>query len=67
VCVIGGEGYGGAFEELTLTELLNDPLIRLLMGSDGVDVRRLRQLLVQIALIQPFSNIHEGARSKSAE
>ena len=35
--------------EPTLPQLLNDPLTRLLMASDGVDPRELRELFAEIA------------------
>ena len=37
------------FVEPTLTNLFDDPLVRLLMTSDGVEPRRLWELLVEIA------------------
>jgi hypothetical protein len=51
VCVIREDGWHTCrgFNELTLADLLNDPLIQLLMASDGVDVPRLRALLTGIA------------------
>lgn len=40
---------GGHFAEPRLPELLDDPLVRLLMASDGVDPRWLSGFLVEIA------------------
>ncbi len=38
-----------AFAEVTLAELLENPLVRLLMSSDGVDAAQLRALLATMA------------------
>ncbi len=49
--MIGGERWddGGHFAEPRLPELLDDPLVRSLMASDGVDPRWLSGFLVEIA------------------
>lgn len=38
-----------AFAELTLVQLLEDPLVRLLMSSDGVDPAQVRALFATMA------------------
>ena len=39
--------------ELTLAELVDDPLVRLLMASDGVDPRRIRKIFGNLASRDP--------------
>ena len=46
VCTTRREDF---LTEPTLPQLLNDPLTRLLMASDGVDPRELRELFAEIA------------------
>ena len=50
--------------ELTLDELLNEPIVRLLMGRDGVEAHEIRQLVKTIGsriLARDDSRAHETA------
>jgi hypothetical protein len=51
VCVVRKPGRydDSCFREPTLSELLEDPLIRSLMESDGVDLRAVRTLFSAVA------------------
>lgn len=51
MCAIGRQCWcsKAGFAEPTLRQLLDDPLIRLLMSSDGVDPAELRALFAEIA------------------
>jgi len=49
MCAIRGRGwYPADFTELTLFQLLEDPVIRLLMSSDRVDPDELRALFTDL-------------------
>ena len=64
--------------ELTLAELIDDPLIRLLMASDGVDAQRIRTIFgklvrhrehtgslhLGLAIRKPHSQPSAGARRR---
>jgi hypothetical protein len=40
-------------EEPSLEELLNEPIIRLLMARDGIEVETVRALLIAVAAARP--------------
>ena len=52
--------------DLKLNDLLSDPLVRLVMASDGVEEAHIRTLARRIALRQPPSALGTGERLGAA-